>query len=342
MFYTLRQLTTPDFVLWGLVGLLALTVMIFLATLEGRHFRALGLGAPWLRLRLASLPILAIALLAVYGTVAVFGDGPQALAVAYMALFSVGTIVYFGLHAIAGRIFGIRGGHASWIAFSGLVLIGVLPAIGGTLMPFVNLAAKIWKEGTVGGISSEPSPFIASGKRVRLPDGEEVFALRYRAPEGVQLLRADMEGSGHRARDVLRMSTSTICRAGQDIALLWPAERPLPRLYVFWQNAEKRDRQSLINIAPPADNAVTDFVTTWTQQRVSFSASLPREALSLVWARNGSAPFVDSVPRTGPEADCVEALDLPARGERGRPQALRIRVDHALPKGPTWAEISRP
>jgi len=341
MLDTLQQLALPDLVLWGAVAVLALAVMVYLAILEGRHFRALGCGPAWLRLRLATLPILAVALVGVFITVSAVGiDGPQALAVGYMALLSVGTLIYFGLHAIAGRVLGLHGGQAAWIAFSGLLLLGVLPAIGGTLSPFINVIAKIWKEGNIAGVPNAASPFKADARRLVLPGGEAVLAIAYRAPEGIRLSRVDMQGSGNRARDVLRLSTSTMCREGNDLHLFWPAERPLPALAVFWQNAAGQDRQSTLTIEAPAGDA-TPLSASWTATTATLSAAVPREAISLVWLRPSSPPLIDGLTRTEPEVQCIDTVALPERAEHGRAQGLRIRIDHALPKGPTWVDLMR-
>lgn len=340
MFDTLQQLTLPDLVLWGTVAVLAFAAMIYLAILEGRHFSGLGCGPAWLRLRLATIPILAVALFGVFVTVSAIGSGgPEALAIAYMALFSVGTLIYFGLHAIAGRIFGLHGGQAAWIAFSGLLLLGVLPAVGGTLMPFVNVIGKVWKEGNIAGVPSAASPFRFEARRLVLPGGEPVLAIAYRAPEGIRLTRVDMEGSGHRTRDVLRLSTSTMCRQGNDLHLFWPAERPLPTLAVFWQNAAGQDRQSTLKVEAPGGEA-SPFAATWTATTVTLPAAVSREAISLLWPRPSSSPVSDGLPRSGPEVECAERIELRERNELGRAQTVRIRIDHALPKGPTWIDLT--
>jgi len=171
---TLLNIPLPQAIVWGLIGLLGVALMIFLAVLEGRHFAGQNLRPAWLRLRLTSLPILALAIGAVWLTViAVRSAGFDPLAVAYAALFSIGAFVYFVLHLLAGRLYGLGRGHAAWIAFSGLVLIGVVPALGGTLFPFADLALKIAKEGApvlADGLRRITPESECAGERIRLPD----------------------------------------------------------------------------------------------------------------------------------------------------------------------------
>ena len=128
---------------WGIVALVALSIIAFLIRAEGRHFHQLGYGAAWLRLRIATLPILAITIAAVIGTYSATGiSGMEALAVAYLALFTVGPAVHFGLHWLLGRMLGLARGQAIWIAFSGLIMIGIIPATADMLMPHLQTASR--------------------------------------------------------------------------------------------------------------------------------------------------------------------------------------------------------
>jgi hypothetical protein len=341
---TLLNIPLPQAIVWGLIGLLGIALTLFLAVLEGRHFAGLNLRPAWLRLRLTSLPILALAIGAVWLTViAGRSAGLDPLAVAYAALFSVGAFVYFVLHLLAGRLCGLGRGHAAWIAFSGLVLIGVVPALGGTLFPFADLALKIAKESRTQSAPSEPSPFAADGRRFRLPDARELIVVRFRAPAGVTLDRVDMEQTGHRSSDVLRMSTASICRKGQDLHLAWPGGRPLPVLHAFWRTAAGEARQSRLEMPAPTVEPAA-FAPRREGDDLVLPAPLTTDAFSFLWnAREGAPVLVDGLRRVTPESECAgERIRLPDLPGRGRPDAFRLRVDHTPATGPTWYDFPNP
>lgn len=63
----------------------------------------------------------------------------EALAVAYLALITVGPLVFSrDSHWLLGRMLGLSRGQSAWIGFSGLLMLGIIPAIGQTLMPYAQ------------------------------------------------------------------------------------------------------------------------------------------------------------------------------------------------------------
>lgn len=339
----LQRVPAAELGLWGVAALIALIVVAFLLRAEARHFRRQGQGSAWLKLRIATLPILAIACGAILFTLSVSGiGGPEALTAAYLALFTIGPLVHFGLHALLGRRLGLAHGQAAWIAFSGLIMIGIVPGIAGSMLP----AVRAWH----GAESNEtdttpvaPSPYQAvAARRLTLPNQEEIWAIHYQAAAGTQLLRVDMQTSNYRVKDLLGMETATMCRRGQDLHLMWPADRPLPVLHVFWQDREGKEVRSEWTPQAPAA-AAEAFVVNWQAALLRLPVAVSRAALSLVWERRDGSPRVSALQEISPGTDCApQAIDLPQRGELGRPNGLRLRADHTLPKGPTWADFRRP
>lgn len=325
------------------IAIVALAIMALLLTLEGRHFRKLALGSAWLKLRLASLPIVALAVAAIIGTISAVGiSGMEALAVAYLALFTVGPLVYFGLHGLLGRMLGLSRGQSAWIGFSGLILLGVIPAVGQTMMPFVPTLNQMLEARADRAIPAVPSPFtVARAQRLHLPNDEQVWAIHYQAPAGVSLMRVDMEFGKEWSQDVLRMSIATLCRRNNDLHLHWPADRPLQALRLFWKGADGKDYQSDWMPPPPAGE-VAAFNVVWNETTATLPVALPRDSLTLAWDRPDRNPVIDSLKDMQHQGECVpQTLELPERYELGRPQTIRLRTDHALPKGPTWADFRR-
>lgn len=344
---SLQRVPASELGLWGVVGLIALAIIVFAVRAEARHFRRCGRGSAWLKLRLATLPILAIAIAAVIATISASGvGGMEGLAVGYLALFTVGPLVYFGVHWLLGRAVGLRSGQASWIAFSGLVMVGIIPAMAGVALPPLHSAVRALHGADPAATDTTPmaaSPYtVAAAHRLTLPDGEEVRAVDYRAPDGVTLVRVDMQTSDYLAKDLLNTETTTLCRHGQDLHLLWPADRPLPVLHVFWKDAAGRRLRSDWTPQVPA-GAAEPFVVSWEGAMLRLPVPVSRSALSLAWARPGSSPLVVPLLEISAGNDCApQKIVLPERAELGRPSGLRLRTDHTLPKGPTWADFKSP
>lgn len=344
---SLQRVPASELSLWAMVALLALVVIAVLIRAEGRHFRRLGLGSAWLKLRVATLPILAIALVAVIVAYSATGiGGPEALAVAYLVLLTVGPLVHFGLHMLLGRRLGLTRGQAAWIGFSGLLMIGSIPAVAGAVMPYLHVAVRTWHGSETSPADATPlapSPYQrAAARRLTLPNQEEVWAMHYQAQAGTRLVRIDMQTNDYLVKDMLHMETATMCRRDQDLHLMWPADRPLPTLHVFWKDAAGQELKSSWTLQAP-ETAAEPFVVPWEATTLRLPTAVARSALSLAWERKGGSPRVSSLQEISPGTDCApQEIALPQKEELGRPNGLRLRVDHSLPKGPTWADFRRP
>jgi hypothetical protein len=344
---SLQRVPASELTLWAVVALLALAVIAFLVRAEGQHFRRLGLGSAWLKLRIATLPILAIALVAVIAAYSVTGiGGPEALAVAYLALFTVGPLAHFGLHMLLGRVLGLTRGQAAWIAFSGLLMIGSIPAVAGMVMPYLHSAVHAWRGSETSPADATPlapSPYqLVTARRLTLPNQEEVWAMHYQAQAGTRLVRIDVQTNDYLVKDMLHVETATMCRRDQDLHLMWPADRPLPLLHVFWKDAAGQELKSSWTLQAPG-TAAEPFVVSWEAATLRLPAAIARSALSLSWERKGGSPWVSSLQEINPGTDCAPPeIALSEMLELGRPNGLRLRIDHTLPKGPTWADFRRP
>ena len=331
-------------IVYAAIGLIALTVIAVMAGMEGRHFRGLKLGSAWLKLRIASLLILAAAIAAILGTISAVGiSGMEALAVAYLALITVGPLVYFGLHWLLGRMLGLSRGQSAWIGFSGLLMLGIIPAIGQTLMPYAQDLKQFLDERADNAIPVAPSPYKQhDARRFRLPNGAEVWAIHYQAPASLTLLRIDMETSYGRAKDVGAHSSSSLCHQGTDVHLFWPVDRPLPVLQLFWKDAGGTAFQSTWKAVAAGGSAV-DFAIRWAEAALQLPVPLPRDGLSLIWERPDRSPIFDSLGDASSSGKCApQTIELPDRHELGRPNLLRLRTDQAPPTGSSWADFRRP
>ena len=331
-------------IIYAVSGLIALVVIVFMAGMEGRHFRQLQLGSAWLKLRIASLLILAAAIAAILGTISAIGiSGMEILAIAYLALLTVGPLIYFGLHWLFGRMLGLSRGQSAWIGFSGLLMLGIVPAIGQILMPYGRDLKQILDERADNAIPVVPSPYKQhDARRFILPNEAEVWAIHYQAPVSVTLVRNDMETSYGRAKNVESHGSASLCHQGNDVHLFWPVDRPLPALHLFWKDAAGKAFQSPWQIAN-AGSSAEKFGIRWAEESLQLPVLLPREGVSLIWERPDRPPIFDSLRDSGPSGACApQTIQLPKRGEVGRPNLLRLRTDHAQTKTSSWADFRRP
>lgn len=331
---------------WGIVALVALLIIAILIRAEAQHFRQQGQGAAWLKLRIATLPILAISIVAVIGTYTATGiKGMEALAVAYLALFSVGPLVHFGLHWLLGKMLGLGRGQTAWIAFSGLLMIGIVPATAGMLMPHLQTASRALS-GTgatqVDNAPLAPSPYREiAARHLALPNHEAVWAIHYQASAGIELIRVDVESSNYRTTNMLQTETATMCHRNNDLHLLWPVDRPLPLLHVYWKNPAGVTMLSSWTPQPQA-SASEPFLVIWETSVLHLPVAVSRSALSVAWERPEGSPLVRSLREISPGTDCApQEIVLPEQPIQGRPNTLYLRTDHAQPKGMAWADFRR-
>lgn len=127
----------PFYVLLGLFGVVCLVAFGFLLRWERRHFVARNKGGAWLRVRLATIPIL-LALAALVIIPARGTSGMEGLAVFYILLLGVGPFVWFGAHWLVGKLGSSRltFGESALIAGSPLALGLVLVQVAHMLQPF--------------------------------------------------------------------------------------------------------------------------------------------------------------------------------------------------------------
>jgi hypothetical protein len=340
------KLPPSTLMLWGLTALVALVAMALIVAYEGRHFRKLGLGSPWLKLRVATLPIMALTIAAMYGTFVATGvRGMEGLAVAYLVLLTVGPLVYFGLHWLVGRMAGLSRGVSAWIAFSGLLIAGMPPAIGGMLMQTLGAHLHAMRNRPPPDTTPEaPSPYTqAAARRLVLPDKFELWAVHWQAPAGIRVSRVALETQGVRVEDVSRGDFSTLCVHGGDVHLLWPAERPIPTLQVYWKDASGTERRSTWTVRAPAA-AVETFEPAWRETEVVLPVAVPKGVLALLWARpGGGSPIGDTVQQSEPGSTCApQRIALKEKHDFGLPYELKMRVDHAMPIAPNFVSFSRP
>ncbi|MDP3873622.1 MAG: hypothetical protein Q8Q80_13270 [Methyloversatilis sp.] len=352
MFASLAR--TPDslgtfgLVFWGGVLLALLIAVGVLIVIEQRMFRARGKGGGALFVRLCSLPILALTVVAVlFAARAV--SGMEGLAVFYAALLTLAPLLWFGLHGLAGWLASPRlgRGESAWLAVSGLLMllspVGIISAL---QMPYFHLVRLI-DGARVAATDQRPLPHdVRPVLRFRLAavggGTGDLLVQSLRAPAGVTVERVEAMSGGHWADTATQMH-AYMCRNGADLHFAWRPGTALPRLRLFWRDASG----TALTEFQPADPVVlppaADFVPRWRGNGVDLPAPLPRDLVTVSDQKDAGGYFRALPVSLDRAHDCLLSGDRLAVAPSGdAASALRISVDLAATDRGLRAEYAKP
>ena len=279
-----------DLFLWGAVFLSILAGIVWVLRDEKRRFQSLGKGRSWLWLRLLYLPFAALTALVVV-VPARLVSGPEALAVFYIGLFTVGPLSWFGLHWLAGAMVSPRltRAESNGVALLGLgIVIGPLLLINWLQGP-VFIASHQFNERMMARAERVPLGHLVQPlQRFRLGDAGEIFTQSLKAPAGLRVERVDT-AFGDEWFDTRNSMHPTFCRHGDDLHLVWPAGARPPALRIYWHDERGGRRQAEFR----ADMSNADslpaqaFQIGWRIDGIDLSAPLSRYIVQLAWPPQG-------------------------------------------------------
>ena len=271
------------YVIWGVLSLVAVLLVALALRAERRRFAARGKAGAWLWVRLASLPIGLAAAAAGWLPARAVG-GPDALAAFYLLMFSLGPLVYFGLHWLAGRMAtpALSGGESAAIGGSGLLLV-ILPALlAGMAAPWVHQLGLGAQQAQRSLAAETPLAHrILDRRRFLLPDIGEVLTEHWQAPPGVKVERIEWELGGQ----YLQTGDSTgsiLCRDGEDFHVFRLAAAPAPRWRMYWRDMAGSTHRSDWTSAPAgATTPAVHLAPTWTPDGFAFPVRIPRDFVTV-------------------------------------------------------------
>ena len=331
---------------WALVALAVLAAVFFVLRAERRRYVAAGQQGGWLAVRLATLPIVAVALAAVIAASRRV-SGMEALAVFYGMLLTVAPLLYFGLHIAIARLAGLRAGQGMSLAALGLAIL-LAPAFVAVPAQVAGFAAQHWWSKLEAGRAAitQPAHSLAAAGRHLLPGGEEIWSQHWRADAAVRSIEGmEVPPYGEVAapgRQPFHSFGSWICRDRMDLHVTWPASMGETTLTVRWRDASGSLRASQLRIARPQGEPAP-MAAQWTAEGVALPVRPPRIAASTAWPKaEGKLEYFNHLnawePHESPQDFC---LPRPYRSAARPVGGIALRIEHRGGE-PLRAEFPRP
>jgi hypothetical protein len=270
-------------ILWSAAFLAILLGLFFWLRSERRSFSKQDKTGSWLWLRIWYLPILIItAITVVLPSYAV--SGMEALVYFYIALFTLGPLVWFGLHVLIGKCLtpAFTRSESLALAMSGLGFIIVSALLINALQSPIFSAVHGLNERLISQSPSAPLPFYAETvKHFKVGEGN-LYTQTLSAAPNVQIQRIDVliGGDWHDSGTYMH---SYYCRDGQNIHLAWQPGQPIYPMKFYWQGGDGQRFQSEYQ-APLASDALAEpFEIAWRDDGFDLPVPLHRSVVQLNW-----------------------------------------------------------
>jgi hypothetical protein len=327
-----RDSIPVTYLIWSVMALLAMVAIGLFVRAERRRFAARGLAGPWLRVRLASVPIALLAAGAVWLTARAV-RGPEALAAFYLLMFTLGPAIYFGLLWLAGRLTvpALAARDAAGIGVSGLLMV-ILPAmLASAFAPWVQQGALGVQQAGRDLAAEAPAPHrIVHGGRYALPDIGDVLVEHWQAPPGIRVERIEWELGGQylQADDG---TGSILCRDGDDVHVFRRADDPAPRWRLYWRDATDELQRSDWTSSPVAAPA-QDLLPVWTTHGFELPVRIPGNLATIErrWP-TGRVQQADALLPRIPPSPGDTCLPLVYRNEDAETVVTRLSIRMWLP-----------
>lgn len=323
MSFSLSFLSDPQriaILLWAVLAVAGLLLLVYVLRAERRVYVSRGKAGAWLAMRLATLPIVAVAAAVVILPARAI-SGPEALAAFYLLLFTAAPLVFFALHWLVGRIAGLASRDSLALAATGLacVLAPLLAAqfaqqlVWSTAYQLTQRAREFAPE--------RPMPFrVVAGQRFSLAGIGEVWTEQWQAPPGVAIERIELEQRGAFQR--VEQGSGHVCRADGGVHLFWHASVPAPRWRVEWRSAEGKLARSTFASSPPTVAAVP-FELQWIADGFVLPVRVAREIASIGFAAPGGREQGDTLDRPQPGVPVTDNC-LPLEFRRSFPAGAQL------------------
>ncbi len=320
--------------IWSVFALLMVIGVLIAIIYERRQYAARNKAGAWLFVRLATLPIAAASAAAVVVPARAIG-GPEALAAFYLLGFTVGPLVFFGLHWFVGLVAGFSRKDALAIGSTGLLMLLVPVGLASQAQLWVFELAR-----AIDGTDNAPGSNFVPGKtmpavhqlaeqqRFTLPEIGEVWTERWQAPVGVRVERVELNARGQYI-EVSGESSNYLCKHGEDVHVFWHGAVAPAHWRVHWRDANDQRGYSDWTMTPPAVAAIA-FTPEWLPDGFALPVPVPSSMVNYTWMRdNGredSSRALDQQPGASTSSTCVQTLRRPVTLEKPQINGVGVRM----------------
>ena len=303
-----------DLLLWGAVFLAILAGIAWVLRYEKRRFQSLGKGRSWVWMRLLSLPFVLLTALAIVVPARIV-SGPEALAVFYIGLFTVGPLSWFGLHWLAGAMVSPRltRAESNGVAITGLAIVLVPLLVITRLQGPVFTASQQVNERMMARAERVPLGHAAQPlQRFRLGDAGEIFTQSLKAPAGLRVERVDA-AFGDDWFDTRNSMHPFFCRQGDDLHLVWTTGARPPALRIYWHDESGGRRQAEFrpDTSQAGSRPAQAFQIGWRFDGIDLSAPLSRYSIQLAWPPQAGRLYYRTLDTLQPGENSDENCIMP-------------------------------
>jgi len=315
---------------WATAALVVVVVLAVLLYAERRLYARMGRQKECLAVRMPCLPIVGAAVAAVIFSNPV-KSGMESLAWFYILALTLGPLLYFGLHVLVARAFGLSAREGFALAATGLLIV-ILPAIVAVPTQSAGFRAQWFWNAREAALAptSAPGHTLVQAQRLTLPGGEEIWTQHWRAGREVrQVESVEIPPYGAGGSSPTQRFTSFgswVCRDREDLHVTWPAVMKEAALTVRWRDGDGSLRRSELRVALPPGETVP-LKAEWSADGVALNARPPRIAVFTALLTPHGEPDYTSLTMWAPhETPRDFCLPQPYRTER--PLAgIMLRLD---------------
>ena len=273
-------------------GLLALVVALL--WLESRYFKPSRRVGSWLAVRLVSVLAALLAVATVLLPARAVG-GPAALGVFVLSLYTLGPVVWFGGHVLAGRWVrpALSRAESLVLGLTGLAIAAVPVYASLLAQSALQTAARDVAQRRELPASNPPlAHTVQPVQRYQLPGVGLIYTQSLLGTPDNRLLRVEQRhGGGQWPTHPHPVAHPSYCTHGNDVHLMWSAQEPPPYLRLHWAQSNGAPTKAEFTPQLVFDPAtpVPDFPLTLRPDGADPAAPIARERAYLMLVKEGQA-----------------------------------------------------
>lgn len=331
MLDTFARMPAAEQQAWWRMAAGLLAVVVALLWLESRYFKPSRRVGSWLAVRLVSVLAALLAVAAVLLPARAVG-GPAALGVFVLTLYTLGPVVWFGGHVLAGRWVrpALSRAESLVLGLTGLAIAAVPIYASLLAQSALQTAARDVAQRRELPASNPPlAHTVQPVQRYHLPGVGLIYTQSLLGTTDNRLLRVEQRhGGGQWPTHPHPVAHPSYCTHGNDVHLMWSAQEPPPYLRLHWAQSNGAPTKAEFTPQLVFDPAtpVPDFPLTLRPDGADPAAPIARERAYLVLVKEGQAAQPQQAQTQQPPQTYTQMLGSP-------PEAGEVRTTDCVMAG---------